>query len=193
MQRKANHSIEEYFQSFQNGEEKGFAYFFRSYHKQLLYFAQKLVHKKQIAEDIVEDGFLKLLENRCSIQAASTIKPFLYSTIRNACVDKLRREKTQADRSRQLFYLQDEEEQSSLEYLIRTETIALILAAIEELPSATQNVIRLHYLEEKSYDEMAKELNRSKETIRKQKKAGLVFLQKRFPGLKIFLLFFLMQ
>ena len=172
-------SIDEYFQSLQQGEEKGFAYFFHEYYKALYYFATRLLPDDALAEDAVEESFIKLYEKRNTIQSAQTIKGFLYTTVRHACLDKLAQQKSREVHHQHILYAHDKSESSSFEDLIKTETWALVLKAMEDLTPATKKVFQLHYLEGKSYEEIATQLGRSKETIRKQKQQGLIFLRKK--------------
>ena len=178
------HSIDIIFLSFKNGEEKGFAFFFNLHYKALHYFAMGLLKDEALAEDVVETSFLKLYEKRTTIQSAITIKSFLYTTVRNHCLDKIKQQKRRKAHNKSFAYLQDNFEFISFKEEIKTQTLAIVLEAIEELPPVTQKVFKLFYLEGKSYDQIAEELNRSKETIRSQKKNGLTMIRKK-------LLFFL--
>jgi RNA polymerase sigma-70 factor (family 1) len=169
----------DYFISFQKGEEKGFANYFKLHHKPLLYFATRLVKDSALAEDLVEDSFLKLFEKRNTIQSEDTLKGFLFTTVRNACLDKIKQQKLRSVHNIQYAYLTETIKKTVVEEMIRTETFALILKAIEDLPPATQKVFKLFYLEEKSYDEIAAHLNRADGTIRNQKKQALQMLRKK--------------
>jgi RNA polymerase sigma-70 factor (ECF subfamily) len=71
--------------------------------------------------------------------------------------------------------------------IIRTESLSVVLEAIEELPPASQRVFKMYYLEGKNYDQIALELGRSRETVKTQKKMALSALRKK---LLLFLPFF---
>lgn len=189
MQFGTNDTIHDLFTSFQRGEETGYAYFFHAYYRSVFYFANSLLKDDNLAEDTVADCFLKLYQKRETIQSESTVKSFLYTAVRNACMDSLRKQKVRSRNQQDIAYLQDTIEASAAEHLIRTETLSLILSAIEELPPASRTVFKLHYLEGLSYDEIADQLGRSKETIRKQKQYGLQVLRGKLSGLPILVLF----
>jgi len=177
-----NGNVQDLFASFQRGEERGYAHFFHTHYKALFFYANGLLKDEEAAEDTVADCFLKLYEKRTTIQAAATVKSFLYTTVRNACLDKLRQQKVRSMHHAGLAYLQEKTEASAAEHLLRTETLSLILAAIESLPPASRAVFKLYYLEGKSYEEIAQELGRSKETVRKQKHYGLTVLRGKLTG-----------
>lgn len=171
------------FISFVRGEEKGFAYFFHLYYKALHFFANKYVSDDALAEDIVEDSFVKFFERRASIQAAKGVKNFLYTTVRNACIDKIRQQKNRAGHNKKFSYLQNESETALADGLTRIEILSLVLKAIEELPPASRNVFKLYYLKGKGCDEIATELGRSIETVRNQKHYCLKVLRKKIEHL----------
>jgi RNA polymerase sigma-70 factor (family 1) len=169
----------DYFISFQKGEEKGFAYYFKLHHKPLLYFATRLVKDSALAEDVVEECFIKFFEKRETLQSPGTVKGFLYTIVRNSCLEQIEKLKVRQGHHSKIEYLQNITESTIAEALIRTETLAIIYRAIEQLPPASQRVFKLFYLEGKSYDEIAEKLNRSKNTIKNQKKHALILLRKK--------------
>jgi RNA polymerase sigma factor (sigma-70 family) len=61
---------------------------------------------------------------------------------------------------------------SSIEDMIRTETISMALKAMETLPAATRKVFQLHFIEGKTYDEIANELGKSKNNHPQTKATG---------------------
>jgi RNA polymerase sigma-70 factor (ECF subfamily) len=182
-----DYSAGDYFLSFQKGEEQGFNYFFYLHYRPLVFFANRLLKDEPLAEDVVENSFLKLFEKRNSIQSQFTIKGFLYASVRNGCLDKIRQQKIRQAHNKSFAYLQESFEEMSTKEIIRTESLSVVLEAIEELPPASQRVFKMYYLEGKNYDQIAIELGRSRETVKTQKKMALSALRKK---LLFFLLFF---
>ncbi len=82
---------EKKFVSFQKGEERGFDFFFNEYYACLSFFAFKILRHDAEAQDVVSDSFVKLWERRKMIDKTGSIKSYLYTTVKNACVDILRR------------------------------------------------------------------------------------------------------
>ena len=189
MQAKSNDSAYLYFISLQNGKEEGFRYFFDLHYRSLLFYAKRLLKDDVTAEDMVEDCFLKLFEKRNTLRSEDTLKSFLFTILKNACLDWLERNKTKARYQREASHSCQSFQNSAIEEMIRTETLSLVLEAMEQLPPATRRVFKMLYIEGKSYDEISRELNRSKETVRKQRNQGLIALRKKL----LILLFFLVQ
>lgn len=57
---------------------------FKDYYRQLMFYAQGFVHNELVAEDIVQETFIKAWKNDRDDLG------FLYTTARNACFDHLR-------------------------------------------------------------------------------------------------------
>ena len=62
---------------------------FQQYYRPLCLYATHYLHDIDEAEDVVQDCFVKLISR--SIMPEN-IKAFLYTSVRNACIDRLRRQ-----------------------------------------------------------------------------------------------------
>jgi len=168
-------------QSFYQGNENGFDYIFKEYYPPLTYFAQSLLKNKESAEDVVEDCFIKLWERRDLLKTGIAIKAYLYSTVRNASIDILRREKRKTiclDRAKETI---EREEKPIIHHIIEAESMNQIFTAIECLPSKCREVFKLFYLEGKSLKEIAEELSIATTTVISQKKRALQILRNNLP------------
>src|SRR6478735_11331804 len=75
------------------GEDKAFDFFFRQYYTTLCFFANSILHNEEEAKDVVQDCFLKLWNSKTINERSETVKSFLYTAVRNRCVDLLRKKK----------------------------------------------------------------------------------------------------
>ena len=169
--------------SFQQGEEKGFAWFFRLYYPTICFFANRLINDRLEAEDITDEAFIKLWERRGNFETAESIKNFLYLTVRNACFDLLRHQKVINVHREVIGRLNPTEDNFVLQEMIRSEVLGELYQAIEKLPAQCRKVFRLLYLEGKNYHEIASELQLSVNTIRNQKAIGIQLIKKKLPAL----------
>ncbi|WP_410524467.1 sigma factor [Prevotella sp. AM34-19LB] len=62
---------------------------FQQYYRPLCLYATHYLHDIDEAEDMVQDCFVKLISR--SIMPEN-IKAFLYTSVRNACIDRMRRQ-----------------------------------------------------------------------------------------------------
>jgi RNA polymerase sigma-70 factor (ECF subfamily) len=60
-------------------------------HQRFLAFLERRVGSREIAEDILQDGFVRALERADSLQSAESASAWFYRLLRNALVDHYRR------------------------------------------------------------------------------------------------------
>lgn len=189
MHNPTNDNVLVHFLSFQKGEEKGFAYFFHIQYEPLCYFAFNILHHKEAAEDVVEESFIKLWQNRARIRHSSVIKSYLYTSVKNACIDLIRRKKTFSGFAETTKFISEKHETSVLNKIISAEVINEIHQAMNTLPPKMAKVFRMLYVEGKGYQEVADELKVSIHTIRHQKARAIILLKQKLPQ-HLFLFFF---
>jgi RNA polymerase sigma factor (sigma-70 family) len=102
---------------------------------------------------------------------------WLYCSVRNASIDDLPKVKRPGV-SELGLQSATTAEQSVLHTIIQTETIDHIIQTIGKLPPQCRRIFRLFYLHGKSYNEIAKELNLSPQTVRNQKQRAAKLLRK---------------
>jgi RNA polymerase sigma-70 factor (ECF subfamily) len=174
-------------QASQVGEGNSFEFFFRQYYTPLSFFANSILHNEEEAKDIVQDCFIKLWDSQTSNERSETVKSFLYTAVRNKCVDLLRKKKVIQKATLQLR----KDIENDFEYfdeIAFAEMISQVVNHIELLPSRMQQVIKLYYLEEKNYKEIAATLGTSPETVRNQKGKALKMIRKKLLILFIVIL-----
>jgi len=76
-----------------NGNEKAFREIYDRYHIQMYYIAKKYVKRYALAEDAVQDIFVKLWRKRESIDETKSIKGFLFTMLKNHLLNQLRNNK----------------------------------------------------------------------------------------------------
>lgn len=171
---------EHHFQSFQRGEESGFTYFFKTLYKPVLQYAHNLIDNEPAAEDIVEESFIKLWEKRTSVQSAAAVKPYLYAIVRNACVDYLKKNKTEATAKKQILWL-SETENNPLQEEGGLPNIQLNMQdAVEMLSPRKAQIFTMFHLQHKSIKQIAMELNLTNGSVKNQKSDALEMLRNYF-------------
>lgn len=66
-----------------------FEHMFKQYYLRLKTYSLRFVRDESAAEDIVQECFMKIWANRNAL-SVNAISPFLYTTIRNACLNYLK-------------------------------------------------------------------------------------------------------
>lgn len=70
--------------------ERAFRELYERYHRQMYYVAKKYVKEPSLAEDAVQDIFVKLWENRGSLDSSKSIKGFLFTMLKNHVLNMIR-------------------------------------------------------------------------------------------------------
>ena len=161
------------------GDDKAFAFFFRQYYTSLCFFANSILHNEDEAKDLVQDCFIKLWDSQTYNERFETVKSFLYTAVRNKCLDVLRKRKV--IKKAELHLIKNTE--ADFEYfdeIAFAEMVRQVFERIEELPPNTQKIFKLRYLDGKKYGEIANEINSTPEAVRKQKTRALKILREKF-------------
>lgn len=140
---------------------------FKRYYRQLcLYAAHYLNGDIAASEDIVQDCFVKLWQQDHADKRSITDKrAFLYTLVRNACIDTLRRqhpEMTNIDPSDLEEIISDEEA------IDRSEQEAKVWETIDALPDRCREVFLMAKRDGMTYNEIAEALNISVKTVEHQ-------------------------
>lgn len=132
---------------------------FRNYYRQLCLYALHYLQDVELVEDVVQDCFLRLLE---LAETPRDVRAWLYTAVRNRCIDQLRRRPmvgSAAADSTLLDGLTDEEAQE------RSVSEARLWAAVDALPSRQREVLLLAKRDGLTYREIAQRLAISEKTV----------------------------
>lgn len=127
-----------------------------------------MVKISEIADELLQDVFLKVWLKKETIDSERPFKAWLYTIAQNTVYDyyrKLAQNKKMQDHLMNTFaafYNQTED------YIYNKERSAVLQEAIEQLPPQRKEIFRLCKLEEKSYKEVAEHLNISVSTVSNQ-------------------------
>lgn len=166
------------------GDESVFQALFVDYYPSLISFAVKYVDREEVAEDIVQDVFVKVWETREKLREVDNLSAYLYQMVRFKCFNHLRAEKVRQDATRSFTEEMDVVEMN--EY-IREETFRIVMHVVDELPAGSRNVFS-RAIQGYSAKEIADELGITIETVKKQKQNARRVLKEKLGNL--FTLFF---
>jgi RNA polymerase sigma-70 factor (family 1) len=175
------HNSTEAFIALREGREEGLDFFFSEYYVQLLWFGRKLLKQETIAEDVVADCFVKLWKLRTKLLNEATVKSLLYTSVRNASIDLLRRKKRDSAYRAEMIYLDEIDDSNVLKHLVESEMHQLLYKSTQSLPVKCARVFKMFYFEGKSYQEIADELEVSIHTVRNQKARAMELFKEKIP------------
>nr|WP_255452834.1 RNA polymerase sigma-70 factor [Aquimarina sp. RZ0] len=149
-----------------NGNSQVFELIFKKYFKPLVAYAHSYISDIDIAQDLTQDIFLKLYEKRSTIEIHTSLKAFLYTSIRNRCFDYIKTNnihKKHKDQLQIVSSLNNIDDEDPM--LQRAELYVKIHEAIKSLPDQNQKIFKLSRLNGMTNQEIADELQISKRTV----------------------------
>lgn len=147
------------------GDETAFSSLFYAYKDRLYGFVFSLTRSRVQSEDIVQDVFLKIWQNRAQLGDVENISTYIFKMVRNYAIDKLRRLAKEIE-IREVLVGEDEHLHTPEKELLRKEQRELIQKALEKLPSQQRKIYSMHRLQGMKFDEIAQELGLSTSTVK---------------------------
>lgn len=156
-------------------DKDGFEQLFDAYYDELQHLIYFKTSDTQIAEDIVQDAFLKVWEIRSTVRF-ETARALLYTIAANRFANKYKRQKLK-------FQLQQtivedrtfETPEFEMEVKEFDQKLQQVLA---ELNEKSRIVFLMNRMDEMTYSEIAKNLNISVKAVEKRMKKALEFVRK---------------
>lgn len=158
-----------------DGQKSAFKNLFDQYFNALCSFAYNYVPDIPTIEDYVQEVFISFWEKKSDFDQLNTIKSYLYTSVRNKCLNYLKHQKVLKNHEESLAYDILSEEQST-QFIIEEETFRLLHNEIRELPESAKNIMILA-LNGLKNPEIADELNISVNTVKTQKKIAYAKLK----------------
>ncbi len=149
------------------GDEEAFKFFFDTYYDDLCNFVNAYVRDESLSEDIVQNTFIYLWENRKNLNQDSSIKSYLYAASKNKSLNHIRNFKTQ---NRLKFAINDslQVNQITNDYLEYKDLKNLIRSAIDQLPGKCKEIYQLSRDQGLTNKEIAAKLDLSTKTVENQ-------------------------
>lgn len=151
--------------SFRLGERSSLEFIVRRFQRELIFFANNIIHRDEVAEEIVDDIFIKVWQRRADFETLLSLKSFLYISVKNACLDYLKSPKNKPleDISEISFELPSADNIEA--NIIYAELVSLIYREANKLPKKQQQVFLMFYIEGLTMDEIASRLNISSNAV----------------------------
>jgi RNA polymerase sigma-70 factor (family 1) len=147
-----------------DGNEEAFAEIYNRYWKRIYTLALSYTKSPEVAQDIVQDVFLKLWLNKQNLLHVQEFKPYLLVASRNLIISSLRNK---------VFHVSlDEDEQIEEKILLPEkqlsykESTALLQQAIQLLTPQQQRAYKLSRMEGMKYEQIAMEMDISISTVK---------------------------
>ena len=175
----------------QRGKEVAFAYVFRMYYGPLLNYAGRILKDVDAANDVVQECFCRLYERRRELHEELQVRPYLYKSVYNACMDTIKHQKVRSNYINQElldFYFSKVVETPEAEQALLDEDLkGAIQDAINKLPERCREIFVLSKVDGLSNKQIAEQLNISMKTVEAQMTTAFVRLRKELGWLLCFI------
>jgi RNA polymerase sigma-70 factor (ECF subfamily) len=163
------------------GDEGAYQQLVEKYERALYYYLKRMVREERVLDDLVQESFIKAFEALDSYDPQYAFSTWLYRIAKNHTIDHLRKRKLPTrsiDRPRpsggsgsdegseRPFQLPDEHGYRPDEHIVQSQRENIVQDAIDALPKKYRRVIELRHQQERSYKEIAEELDKPLGTVK---------------------------
>jgi RNA polymerase sigma-70 factor (ECF subfamily) len=160
-----------------NGDETAFRKIFNHYSDRLFSYTLRITDNEELAEEIVMDAFIKIWCNRKDLCLVRQFDSYLYTIVRNRAFNAIKRRSHESSIINHLSLIKTEYEDSTEDTVVYNEYQHIISNAVNQLPPQQRLVYSLSRDEGLKYNEIADQLNLSKNTVKAHLKKALSTLR----------------
>jgi RNA polymerase sigma factor (sigma-70 family) len=159
------------------GDQKAFAELMQRYKDSIYFMLLKMVNNRDDADDLTIEAFGKAFKNLHQYTPDYAFSTWLFKIATNNCIDFIRRKRKmtfsihQGIESENGSEMQFEIKSPSLdpeERMIKRQKAVLMREVVEKLKPRYRRLVELRYFQERSYDEIASELQLPLGTVKAQ-------------------------
>ncbi len=148
------------------GDEKSFGILFNHYSLRLQAFALKFTKSVEVAEEIIQNTFLKIWLNREKVEQVENIKAYLYKYVSNECLSYLRNVLREGKHLEEYAQQQEGLSNHTLDSIKLNDVARMVATAVDKLPVQRRKIYELSRGEGKSIPEIAAILGISPNTVK---------------------------
>ncbi len=158
-------SDEQIFAQYIDGQTQAFDVLVDRYYKQIFRFLVRFTGRQHLAEDLIQDVFMKVSRSAQTFDQTKKFRPWLYSIAANRARDVLRSagrsekqivlQKTDGDMEVSLAHLLPQTSVAPDQEVIARETTQKVQVALTDLPEQLREILILAYYDQLPYKEIA--------------------------------------
>jgi RNA polymerase sigma-70 factor (family 1) len=167
------------------GDPVSFRKFYERYHQLLATHILRITRSQSHTEEIVQDVFLKIWDNREALETVRDLRSYLFTVSKNHALNALKKIASERD-SRVEVDWTFVEKTRGIQEPNDSDYYRLLDEAVDRLPNQQRTVFLMSRHERLTYDEIATRLNLSKETVKKYLQIATesitTYLRKKTPA-----------
>ncbi len=162
-----------------NGDKAAFEHVYHLHKTTLASNLLRVLKSPELVEDVLQHLFMRLWETREHIDPEKPIAPYLYRIGRNLANDIFRKASLDKNMRHRLLPTIAESYTHIEEAIYREENKNLLYSVLDKLPPQRRRIFILCKIENKSYREVSKMLDISKNTINDHIREANIFIRKQ--------------
>lgn len=166
---------------FKGGEEAAFERVFKLYYKALRLQALLMLKDEEEAEDQVQQLFIDMWNKKLYRKVERSIKPYLHAALRHRCLNHLAKTGIQMRLQNEYagYKIQGQMAEKGFEPELEPSPESCLLSVLDELPAQRFTAFDLVHLKDKKYQEAAREMGISVNSLKTHLKLAVRFLRMR--------------
>ncbi|HEY5469534.1 MAG TPA: RNA polymerase sigma-70 factor [Bacteroidales bacterium] len=147
------------------GDVKQFESLFRSSYASLVRYAKTLIKDQDSAEEIVQDLFFRLWQDKEKIKIESSLNGYLFRSVHNKCLHYIEHNRVVERHAEEISARQRDSQETPSDILHYKELQARVAKILERLPERCGRVFCMSRFEGLKYSEIAEKLSVSIKTV----------------------------
>jgi len=147
------------------GDIGQFESLFRSSYVSLVRYAKTLIKDHDTAEEIVQDLFFRLWQDKEKLNIESSLNGYLFRSVHNKCLHFIEHKKVVERYAEEMSLIQPDKQENPSDILQYRELQAKVSKILERLPERCGQVFYLSRFEGLKYSEIAEKLSVSVKTV----------------------------
>lgn len=171
-----------------SGNSKAFEQLYNRYWEPLFASAMHRLQSEALSKDVVQDLFVDLWKNRSTLQIRSSVRGYLFTSLKNRIINKIKSEAVREKYEKMVIEFYEFNELAT-EYLFSEKSFRdKIKSETNKLPERCREVFELSRMQHMTHKEIGEKLNISPKTVENHIGKALKIIR---PGLKHLIIFLL--
>lgn len=146
-------------------EVESFEHIVKSLRERIRQEAISYLHEPEEAEDVVQEALMRSWIARKRLGSIDELPAFAMRTVKNLCIDRLRKQSNRRQTSTDLLVVSDEAPMADTKMMLQ-EQQAWMMKCMMQLPPSLRGVLQMKGIEGLSYQEIAAILGTTEAVVR---------------------------
>lgn len=147
------------------GDKKEFETLFRASYASLVRYAQTILKDYDTSEEIVQELFFRLWQDKESLKIESSLKGYLFRSVHNRCLHYIEHRKVVDRHAGEMASIMSEISEPVTEAIYYSELQVKVSRVLERLPARCGEIFKMSRFEGLKYNEIAEKLSVSLKTV----------------------------